>query len=212
MPVNRVLTDVDRAELQPVCDRMREYWPELYSRKIDRSMVQYAFCYDTVLALMQILKDRSTVEVLAIGAQECIASECLKMDGYNVVSIDPIFNCTLNTFVNRHTDTRFDIVLAASVLEHVEDIEEFIADACKCLYEKGYGVFTVDFQNEYVPGNRLPYTDLRFFTEQDLSVTLRNVLKANGCYLVDEPDYSAADNFHYDGCTYSFATFVFKKG
>ena len=208
MPINRVLTDVDRELLQPVCDRMREYWPELYSRKIDRSMVQYAFCYDIVDKLSS-MDDYTSV--LAIGAQECIASECLKMDGYAVLSIDPIFNCDLHTFFVR-TRRQFDFVLAASVLEHVEDVEQFVSDACHSLDSGGYGVFTLDFQNEYQVGDRLPYTDLRFFTAEDLSVTLRDVLKANGCDLVDEPDYSGADTFSYDGCVYSFATFVFKKG
>jgi hypothetical protein len=208
MAINRVLTDVDRVELQPVCDRMREYWPELYSRKIDRSMVQYAFCYDTVEKLTE-LGDNPFV--LAIGAQECIASECLKMDGYPVVSIDPVFNCTLNQFSQRHYK-KFEFVLAASVLEHVENVEEFIADACHSLHIGGYGVFTLDFNNDYVAGNRLPYTDLRFFNAQDLTGRLRDVLRENNCDLIDEPDYSAADNFQYDGCIYSFATFVFKKG
>jgi hypothetical protein len=212
MAINRVLTDVDRVELQPVCDRMREYWPELYSRKIDRSMVQYAFCYDFIDSMDRTFANKSlSYAILAVGAQECIASECLKLSGDSVVSIDPVFNCDLHTFVSRY-HAPFDFVLAASVLEHVDNVGEFIADACNALAVGGYGVFTLDFNNGYQVGDRLPYTDLRFFNAQDLTGRLRDVLRENGCDLIDEPDYSAADNFQYDGCIYSFATFVFKKG
>lgn len=209
MPVNRVLTDVDRVALELVEQKMCTYWPELYSRKIHRSHIQYVFCYDAVLALSSTIYH--TPRVLAIGAHECIASECLKLDGYSVVGIDPEFNCDLHTFKNRVNQT-FDIVLAASVLEHVTNVEEFVADSCQLLAYGGYGVFTVDFQDTYRQGDRLPYTDVQFFTAYDLSVRLRDVLKANGCDLVDEPDYTGNDHFMYDGCDYSFASFVFRKG
>jgi SAM-dependent methyltransferase len=205
MSINHVLTDKDRAELAAVIDQMRAYWPEMFARKIPQSLVQFAYCYNTVLTLHPL-----GARILCAGSYEDIVGECLKLDGYNVVGIDPLLNCDLHTFTTR-TDRKFDIVLSASVLEHVPDDEQFVAECCQLLLPGGIGVFTVDFKDTYIPGDRLPTTDVRFFTRNDLEVRLRQVLKANGCDLIEEPVYTDTDNFNWEGIDYSFASWIFIK-
>lgn len=205
MSINHVLTDKDRAELAAVIDQMRAYWPEMFARKIPQSLVQFAYCYNAVLTLSP---KRGTV--LCAGSYEDIVGECLKLDGYSVVGVDPLLNCDLHTFATR-TDKKFDVVLSASVLEHVPNDEEFVADCCKLLKPGGIGVFVVDFKDTYIPGDRLPTTDVRFFTRNDLEVRLRSVLKEYGCQLLAKPDYSDADHFNWEGIDYSFAAWIFSK-
>lgn len=211
MTINRVLTDTDRALYEESRAKMQEYWPELYSRKIGDSLVQFAFAYD-VAADYCMGYARTIASVLCAGSYEDIVGESLKMLGMNVVGVDPVLNSDLHTFTTRHVDHKFDVVVSASVLEHVENDEEFVADCCNLLVSGGFGVFTMDFKDDWKLGQPVPYTSRRFYTTEDLTERLRAVLRANGCDLVEEPDYSAKDRFVWDGINYSFATWVFKKG
>lgn len=208
IPLNRVLTDSDRELLAPTMKRMLEYWPEMYWRKIADSMVQFAFCYQTVLDLTGRSDDVDTV--LSAGSHEDIATECLKIDAYSVVGIDPVLNCDLHTFMQR-APHKFDFVVSASVLEHTINDEEFICDACSLLRPGGYGVFTMDFKNDWTPGERVPNTSNRFYTEFDLTHRLPRVLGECGCRVVGPQDYSARDRFSWEGISYGFASLVCKK-
>lgn len=207
MSINRVLTDIDRENYENTRQKLQNRWPELYSRKIPDSLVQFCFAYITVTELLK----TERASILSAGSHEDIVGESLKFDGNSVLDIDPVFNSDLHTFYARHPYLLFDIILSASVLEHVKNDEEFVADCCKFLKPGGYGVFTIDFKADWKPGERVPYTSNRFYTPEDLTGRLRDVLRANSCDLIEEPDYSATDRFVYDGINYGFATWVFRK-
>jgi SAM-dependent methyltransferase len=211
MSINRVLTESDRELYEKTRREMQNRWPELYSRKIPDSLVQFCFAYDFIRSQYPD-DDNEPLYILSAGSHEDIVGESLKFDGESVLDIDPVFNSDLHTFYMRHPYLSFDVVLSASVLEHVENDEEFVADACKFLRNGGYGVFTMDFKADWKPGQPVPYTSRRFYTPSDLTRRLRSVLKRHGCDLVEEPDYSAADRFVWDGIPYSFATWIFRKG
>lgn len=183
----------------------------MFARKIPQSMVQFAFCYAAVLELdaFGIDTDRCST-ILSAGSYEDITTECLKTRNFDVVGVDPVLNCDLHTYTQGNSYL-YDFVVSASVLEHVENDEEFIADSCNLLLPGGYGVFTMDFKNDWTPGQRVPTTSRRFYTAHDLTVRLPGILSTCNCALVDTPDYSAVDSFSWEGIQYSFASFVFRK-
>lgn len=208
MAINRLLTDKDREELKTLIDDMFSKLPEMMKRKISLANVQQAFVLDTVRKLITY-----ECKILSVGCFEDTAYEYL-MNIPNeakaeIVGIDPQINSDLHSY--KGTSGLFDIVFSTSVLEHVEDDEEFIADICSLLKVGGTGILTMDFNNDYVVGDKLPYSDLRFYTKHDLEIRLTKVLNDNGCDLVDVPDWSGTAEFTHDGCDYSFATFVFRK-
>lgn len=205
MSLNRVLTDEDREEYAIVIDEMFSLCPETMIRKFPRANVQQAFALDTIRKLVS--KD---AKLLCVGSFEDTASESLIKLGYFVEEIDPTINYDLNTFRLRTTD-KFDIIFSVSVIEHVCADEVFIDDICFLLKSGGYGIITCDFDNDYKSGNRLPATDVRLYTKYDLSERLYKVIKRNSCELVDKPNWDAESDFLYDGCWYSFATFVFRR-
>lgn len=205
---NKVLVDNDRIALAPTTAHMQSMWPELFRRKIPDSMVQFAFAYTIARDLFE---NVSCPFTLSAGAYEDIVTECLKLDGYAIVDVDPHINCDLHTFAQRMPAHIFDLVISASVLEHVENDEEFLNDCCTLLRPEGYGVFTMDFKDDWRPGQRVPYTSRRFYTTEDLTRRLPAVLAQHNCRVVGEQDYSARDTFIYDGINYSFASFIFKK-
>lgn len=207
---NKVLTDTDRTRLADTMDIMSRYWPQMYGRKIPDSMVQFAWTYRTVLDL-DYEHDIQIGTILSAGSHEDIATECLKLADHCVVGIDPVINETLHSFTQRLKFAKFDYVVSASVLEHTNNDEEFIADACDLLCINGFGVFTMDFKDDWKPGQRVPNTSNRFYTSYDLTVRLPAILAAHNCSVVGEQDYTAKDRFEWEGINYSFATFVFKK-
>lgn len=212
MPVNRILTDRDRAAYQVEVDLMNKYCPEMMGRKIQDAVVQQAFVLHTVVydfAPDFMKKQGRTPKVLSAGSYEDTAGETLKHLAFEVVDIDPALNTDLHTYATQ-TEDRFDVVISTSVLEHVENDQEFLADAAHLLLPGGLGVFTMDFMDEWT-GGATPTTSRRFYTHSDLGTRLRNVLLNNGCDLVDEPDYTEKDRFSWENFNYSFATFVFRK-
>jgi len=210
MSYNKVLTDDERTELQPTIQRMQSYWPEMYLRKIAASMVQFAYVYKLARDFEEEIQT-STPYVLSAGSHEDIATECLKLDGFAVVGVDPVWNCELHPFRLRYTGRPFDMVISASVLEHTENDEEFIDDSCALLSPGGFGIFTMDFKDDWRPGQPVPYTSRRFYTSQDLLHRLPAVLTKHHCRLLGDGVYTKRDSFVWDGINYSFASFVFKK-
>jgi len=205
MSLNRILTDEDREKYAVVIDEMFSLCPEIMARKFPRANVQQAFALETIRKLIS--KD---AKLLCVGSFEDTASESLIRLGYFVEEIDPIINYDLNTFRWKTVD-KFDVVFSVSVIEHVYADEVFIDDICFLLKSDGYGIITCDFNDSYKPGDRLPATDIRLYTKYDLSERLYKVIKRNNCELVDKPDWNASPDFLYDGCWYSFATFVFRR-
>jgi hypothetical protein len=75
---------------------------------------------------------------------------------------------------------------------------------------EGIAVLTCDYNDQYKPGDKLPFEDFRFYTQNDFQQRFKPLLK--NCSLIDEPQWDCPrPDFHYAGCNYAFATFVFKK-
>lgn len=213
MTINRLLTDKDRNHLKPIIQSMWEYCPNVMRRKIDRANVQQAFVLNTVIDFID-LEHPQKKAILSVGCYDDTAYEYLVQTEVPVRGIDPQINQDLHSFYLDYKDildARFDIIFSTSVLEHVTDDEGFLDDICKLLAPGGIGILTMDFNNDYRPGDKLPATDLRFYTKYDLEFRLTKVLTDNGCDLVDVPDWSGEPEFTHDGCVYSFSTFVFRK-
>jgi SAM-dependent methyltransferase len=208
MAINRLLTDKDRENYKALIDDMFRVCPEVMKRKIPRANIQQAFVLGEVLKLLP-----THTNVLSVGCYDDTAYEYLLNLSYksmNIIGIDPAINVDLKTFKSINHD-KFDIIFSTSVLEHVPNDEEFVDDICKLLSHNGVGILTMDFNDEYRVGDRLPQTDVRFYTKKDLEFRLTKILTDNGCDLVDVPDWSGEPEFTHDGCNYSFATFVFRK-
>jgi hypothetical protein len=208
MPVNRLLTDEDRENYKPLIDKMKQLCPEMMSRKIDRANVQQAFVLETVLGELKD-SDWKEKDILCVGSFEDTACESLKNMGVAVVEIDPDINEDLHTFVSS-TDKTFDIVFSTSVIEHVEDDSQFVKDICFLLKPNGLSIITCDFNNNYEVGDKLPYSDKRFYTKNSLSKFITTIGKLF-CSLVDSPNWEGEPDFEHDGCKYSFSTFVFRR-
>jgi hypothetical protein len=207
MKINRILTDADRNVLAPVIQSMWNTCPDMMARKISEANVQQAFVLNQVRLLMRYKKDATC---LSVGCFEDTAFETLKREGYDVIGIDPHIDFDLHSYLNdKNRVAGYDIVFATSVIEHVKNDEEFIADMCKLLNSGGHGILTTDFKDDYRKGDAVPSE--RFYTRDDLEVRLRNILKLYNCDLIDEPDWTEKDSFVYQGHHYSFATFVFRK-
>ena len=204
MTTNRVLTDADRELYKDRIDDMFRLMPDEMARKIPEANVQQAF------VLSEVLKQYNEGKffTLSVGCFEDTAYTYLKIKEAGVVGIDPAINHDLHTYAGK-TNKQFDVVFATSVIEHVENDEEFIADICTLLKEGGVAILTTDFKDDYKVGD--PGPNVRFYTKYDLEVRLPSVLAEYDCELVDEPDWSDKDNFVFQGHHYSFATFVFRK-
>lgn len=207
MAYNRILTDEDREAYKQDIAAMYQYVPEMTGNKIASALVQQAFVYNMATHLAP----TEHPMILSAGSYQDTAAELLRYNGYCVYDVDPVINCDLHTFRMR-TENRYDVIISTSVLEHTQNDEEFISDICHLLVDGGYGILTCDFKDDWIAGQPVPYTSNRFYTSHDLVNRLAAVLHANGCMFIDKPDYSARDNFVWDGINYSFATFVFKKG
>jgi hypothetical protein len=180
----------------------------MLSRKIPEANIQQAFTLQTTLDLIP-----EGSNLLSAGSWEDTATEALKKIGYNVIDVDPVINSDLKTYFdsNPQWHGKLDGVVSTSVIEHVQNDEEFIDCICKLLKIGGYGILTMDYNNDYLNGNTpKPNEDVRLYTENDLKIRLNSILKQNNCKLL-ETDYSGENDFTYGGCWYTFATFVFKK-
>lgn len=208
MTVNRLLTDVDRLNLKHVIDKMFIICPDMMSRKISRANIQQAFMLDMI---KDELKGDVFKPTLCVGCFEDTAYECLLRYGLSVAGIDPDVNVDLHTFRLSHDPESFDVIFSTSVIEHVPDDEQFMEDICLLLKPGGLGVLTCDFNNNYKVGDLLPYSDLRFYTENDLKFRLGKIIHKHNCEFVDTPDWTGEPEFSHDGCNYSFATFAFRK-
>src|SRR5947207_4599405 len=205
---NRILDDQARAEYAPAIDELFVHAPVMMTRKLPRANVQQAFVYDTVKKFA-----KPDDHMLCVGAYEDTAYESLKNQGYsNITPLDPVGfgTATLEEF-SKNT-CQYAIVFSTSVLEHVADDEEHMRCMCKSIALGGYGVMTLDFQPGFKPGDRVPTTDFRFYTKEDLMNRLLPIIREYGCELVDAPQWDCDNvDFEWEGIPYTFATLVFTK-
>jgi hypothetical protein len=206
MKNNVVLDDFYRDMLEPSIQELHKLVPAMMSRKIERANVQQAFVF-------KYIKDHfdNKTPLLCVGSYEDTCCYGLKQLNYNIVEIDPAINYDLHTYCINNNYPTYDVVFSVSVIEHVNNDDEFIDDLCKSLNSGGTCVLTCDFKNSYKPGDLIPGEDHRLYTENDLLVRFKNILDNNNCYIDGDIDYSSPPDFIYSNVLYSFATFIFRK-
>ena len=217
--MNIILNNKEREKYKDVIKELFELCPETMIKKIPEANVQQAFVFDYARK-----KYKEGDEILSIGAYEDTASESLRKIGCNIIEIDPdnvffpkegnvnhIINIDLNSYYEQNKDKKFDIIISTSVIEHVQNDEQFVDEICKLLKESGIAILTCDFKDEYKYGDLKPGVDFRLYTKNDLLVRLKSILDKNNCELVGDINYDSPVDFTYGNCVYSFATYVFKK-
>jgi SAM-dependent methyltransferase len=206
---NRILDDAARRQYAPVIDTLSELLPDMMSRKMARANIQQAFVFDTVRHLAS---RKRGARILAVGSYEDTAAHALRALGASIDMIDPIINYDLATFLHKPSTKRgsYDVVLSTSVLEHVRDDVQFLADIATLLAPGGFAVLTCDFNDQYRPGDTIPPEDFRFYTQNDIIDRL--LPRLTDCALADTPSWDCpSPDFEYAGCRYTFASMVFRK-
>jgi len=207
--LNRILDKSARELYKPTIDKLFELLPDMMSRKIPEANVQQAFVLDTVL---RSLSRFSHPRLLCIGSYDDTAAAALKIMGRRIAEVDPVLNYDLSTFCSRPSTKMesYDIVFSTSVLEHINNDEQFMAQIAGLLAPGGVAILTVDFNDQYRPGNCIPHEDFRLYTQRDFKERLLPLMK--NCVLVDTPDWACTSpDFTYSGCRYTFASFVVTK-
>jgi len=205
---NTLLNDEARYQYTMAIQNMKELCPEMMSRKIDRANVQQAFVCQFVASHYV-----PGYNVLSVGCYEDTAYETLRKMEIPVLGIDPMVDGnTLDSFFWKSDPKRlFNIIFSTSVIEHVDDDETFIRQICNLLKPGGYACITMDFLDSYSPGQEMPATAVRFYTESDLEHRLRDIIESNGCKYLGDTNWTGTPDFWYQGHTYSLATMVFYK-
>lgn len=206
---NRILDNKAREQYKEVIKKLNDWLPGMMARKIPEANIQQAFVLDTVIKFSQKMK---APRILCVGSYDDTAAAGLKKLGIRIDEIDPVLNYDLNTFMGKPSTVKggYDIIFSTSVLEHVEDDELFISQIAELLAPDGVAILTVDFNDQYNPGDCIPQEDFRLYTQRDFKERLLPLLK--NCSLVDAPEWEYSNlDFSYGGCYYTFATLVFRK-
>ncbi|MEG4443640.1 class I SAM-dependent methyltransferase [Microcoleus sp. AT9_B5] len=207
--LNRILDDAARSQYQPIINQLFALVPEMMVRKIPEANIQQAFILDTV---QKIASKFAAPKILCIGSYEDSAAGALKKLGYSMEEIDPAINCDLNTYFHKPSTIKgsYDIIFSTSVIEHVQNDELFMVQIAELLAPGGTGILTCDYNDQYKPGDRIPAVDFRLYTQKDFRQRLLPLLK--NCVFPDVPQWDCPNpDFIYEGCRYTFATFVFQK-
>jgi SAM-dependent methyltransferase len=206
---NRILDDAARRQYGQVVEKLFEIIPDMMKHKIREANIQQAFVLDTVYRFATRL---SSPKILCIGSYNDTAAASLKKLGFGMDEVDPVLNYDLNAFIHKPTTVKesYNVIFSTSVIEHVKNDELFISQIVELLAPEGIAVLTCDYNDQYKPGDKLPKEDFRFYTQNDFRQRLFPLLI--NCSLLDEPHWNCpTPDFHYSGCAYTFATFVFKK-
>jgi SAM-dependent methyltransferase len=219
---NTILYDPQREYYRTTIAHIEQLCPEMHKRKMERANIQQAFVYETVNEEINVNMARN---IFCAGYYEDTAYEALKANNIlNLQGIDPKFDYTLHQYCelseklhevhNQISDVKgfFDVAFSTSVIEHVEDDKEFLTDFISLIKPGGLGVLTLDFQFGYKPGDPLPPTTLRFYTEEIIKNELVPFIELSNCILIGEPNWHDGQNdFEYEGINYCFATLIFRK-
>ncbi|MBU2529277.1 methyltransferase domain-containing protein [bacterium] len=206
---NIILDDVARRTYDVAVRLLGELCPDLIKRKMPRANIQQGFVLDTVY---RFAKELHNPKILCVGCYEDTAAYALAKLGINFDAIDPMINFNLQDFLDRPTTLKghYDIIFSTSVIEHVDDDEQFVKDIAVLLNSNGVAVLTCDFQDTYKLGDEIPEVCERFYTKYDLENRLMNVMPY--CKLIGKPNWDCDNyDFVFDKYRYTFATFVFRK-
>lgn len=207
--LNNILDDEARALYAGTIEQMFDWLPDLMRRKIPEANIQQAFVLDTVYKFASVLEKP---KILCVGSFEDSASEALKLLGFDIEEVDPMINFDLNTFAGKPTTVKnsYDIIFSTSVIEHVEQDEEFLKQIAALLKKDGKIVLTCDYCDTYQAGDPKPSVDFRFYTQKDIKERL--LPRLDDCRLIDEPEWDCPNpDFYYDGFNYTFGTIVLEK-
>jgi len=198
----------DNAQYQKEFDLMKQHAPEMVERKIFSSLHQSAQILHQVLN--NIKKDDL---VLCVGSFEDVPAEVLTKMGYTVMGVDPVFSLDLHTLRTLNPTFKYPIIFSTSVIEHVQNDEQFIADVCHMLEPGGLYIMTCDFKPDYVTGDLLPATCIRLYTKDRLDY-LTKLAESFGCKLTEVPAWDVTPDemdFEWDGVRYCFMGMSFRK-
>jgi SAM-dependent methyltransferase len=205
---NRILDASARNLYQPVVDLLFRIEPEIMKRKIVEANVQQAFVLDSVYKFAANIEKP---KILSIGSYEDTAAIGLQKIGFEINGIDPVLNYDLNTFITKPSTRKesYDIVFSTSVIEHVFDDETFVENIAALLKVNGFAILTCDYKADYKPGDKIPGVDYRLYSQNDFS---RLLSRMKNCELIDSPNWECSNpDFFYEGCNYTFASFVVQK-
>jgi SAM-dependent methyltransferase len=207
---NRILDDSARETYKPIIEQMWRIVPHIMRKKIPEANVQQAFVLDTALKFATAY---ASPKILAVGSYEDTAVAVLKALGYDVTDVDPVLNYDLTTYAGKPSALGecFDIVVSTSVIEHVADDVRFCREIANRLASGGTAILTCDYKDDYKPGEDIPASDYRFYTQRDIRDRLMKAIPS--CELADEPNWSCpSPDFVLAGrYRYAFATIVFQK-
>jgi SAM-dependent methyltransferase len=207
---NRILDNEARTIYRPAIAKLFKLVPDLMARKIPEANVQQAFTLDTVV---RFAKDISCdPKILCIGSFEDSALWGLRRLNFQVDDVDPVLNFELGEFMQRPTTVlaSYDIIFSVSVIEHVQDDAEFLIQIGQLLKPGGIAVLTCDYNDQYVVGGPKPSVDWRLYTQNDFRTRL--LPRIADCELMDLPQWDCLKpDFQWEGCSYTFASLVFRK-
>lgn len=185
--------------------------PALWGRKIPGALFQYSYLLGMLTEL-----GANNANVLVVGGYEDpIADYCHRTPGQfrYVQEVDPCINgLDLHGFLENHSYVcgTFDFVVAASVLEHVEEDSEFLDDILRALKPDGVALLTVDYKNDWRRGDPLVPTQLRFYTEYELNC-LADYINDRVAWIEEKDWFPIGNYFHFGGVDYAFAAMTFRK-
>lgn len=204
----RMIKVADNAEYEKEFKLMEEKASDLISRKIYSSLHQSA---QMLHVISKVLTDSS--KILSAGAFEDVPTEVLSNLGVNIVAIDPVLNTDLHFYRMHNLEKRFDVIFSTSVIEHVEEDEQFITDMAEMLAPGGFCFITCDFKPGYKEGDPLPATCVRLYTEEHLKY-LTSLLANYKCKLTRRPEWNITEDeldFEWDNVKYCFMGMSFRK-
>lgn len=207
---NKILDDRSRKTYTAALCDLEKFAPEMISRKIVRANIQQAFALETAYRFLETIDNP---RIIAAGSFEDTTVEALKAQGYRIDAIDPNDNgmTLLDFYLSPEAQLgSYDLALSVSVLEHVEEDEQFVRLISEFLRPGGLAILTVDFAEKWRPGGKKPEVDHRLYTTKDICERLMPAI--GDCVLVDPPSWrEGVEDFEYEGAHYGFGGFVFRK-
>jgi Methyltransferase domain. len=206
---NRILDDTAARSYRPAIDYLFQHMPELMARRTPAANVQQAFVLDAVVRF--VAGNRHPV-ILSIGDCQDVVVGCLQRSGYAVEEVDPLVNYALSMYMTKPTCRRssFDVVFAASTIEHVANDGQFLKEIEELLIPGGIAILTCDFNDHVFPGGGMLTANRRLYSRRDILDRL--VPMISRCELVDSPKWDRSNlGVPCGKYRHTFASLVFRR-